>query len=83
LAYSKVSIQYFNDTAPITQVAELEIMRTTQLVGNQRGVTYAGITALSEMTITFIFTLLMYKLLAVITDDTGRKTGHSTSLIRI
>jgi hypothetical protein len=35
------------------------------------------------MTIKFICTLLMYKLLAVFTDDTGRKTGHSTSLRRI
>jgi hypothetical protein len=41
------------------------------------------ITALPKMTIKFICTLLMYKLLAVITDDTGRKTGHSTSLRRI
>jgi hypothetical protein len=35
-----VSIQYFNDTVPITQVAEMEIIsvRTiTQLVGNHRG----------------------------------------------
>jgi hypothetical protein len=42
-----------------------------------------NITALSKMTIAFIFTLLMYKLLAVITDDTGQNTGHSTTLRRI
>jgi hypothetical protein len=39
MAYSQVSIQYFNDTAPITQVAELIIISTrtiAQLVGNHR-----------------------------------------------
>jgi hypothetical protein len=35
------------------------------------------------MAIKVLFTLLMYKLLAVITDDKGRKTGHSTSLRQI
>jgi hypothetical protein len=35
------------------------------------------------MAIKVLFTLLMYKLLDIITDDKGRKTEYSTSLRQI